>query len=64
MKIFFTITFLLCLLIVLHENTPFWLEDESIPIQEGLKRVFVVLTLIVWFEIAVALMWQNELGLG
>ena len=63
MKIFLTVLILICFVIIFHENTPFWLEDGSITEKEGLKRLFVVLTIIVWFEITMGILWYDELGL-
>lgn len=63
MKIFLMLLILTCFVILFYENTPFWLEDGSISEKEGLKRLFVVIVLIIWFEVTAYVMWYNELGL-
>lgn len=63
MKILLTLLILTCFVVVFFENTPFWLEDGSITEKEGFKRLFVVLTLIIWFEVTMYVLWYNELGL-
>ena len=63
MKILLTTLILACFVILFYENTPFWLEDGSISEKEGFKRFFVVLVLIIWFEVTAYMLWYNELGL-
>ena len=63
MKILLTLLILTCFVILFYENTPCWLEDGSISGKEGLKRLFVAIVLIIWFEVTAYVMWYNELGL-